>query len=62
MGKKIKLELTDLEFRSLISLADDMAITIGMCDEETAKTIIKQIKNINKMLVRNNLQEFILKA
>lgn len=55
MAKKIKLELTQAQFSALTSLAEDMAITIGMVNDELASSINRRVNLVNKAFDLNNL-------
>jgi hypothetical protein len=49
-SKKIKLELTEAQFMALVSLAEEMAITVGMIDEELARSVSRRVNLVNKSL------------
>ena len=54
-SKKIKLELTEAQFLALFSLAEEMAITVGMVNEELANSVNKRVNLINKAFKQNGI-------
>lgn len=53
----ITLKLTQAQFNALFALAEEMAITVGMTDDETAMITKRRVKLVNKAL-RNNLIDY----
>ena len=54
-SKKIKLELTEAQFLALFSLAEEMAITVGMVNEELANSVNKRVNLVNKAFKQNGI-------
>lgn len=54
-SKKIKLELTEAQFLALVSLAEEMAITVGMVNEELANSVNRRVNLVNKAFKQNGI-------
>ena len=54
-SKKIKLELTEAQFLALVSLAEEMAITVGMINKELANSVNRRVNLVNKAFKQNGL-------
>ena len=53
MGKKIKLELTQLQFNALIDVLDTHSASIGTGDDNYDAIEYKNIKTLDRMLKSN---------
>lgn len=54
--KEIKLTLTTAQFEAFFALAEEMVITVGMIDDETARITNRRVRLVNKAFRQNGLK------
>ena len=55
MPKKIKLELTEKQFKAAVSMIEENAILAGGSDDEFRDSVNKKIRLINRMFKANGI-------